>query len=261
MNVLWPVTVLGGVLGGLAGGLPGGIFGAVLGHALDRYWGLKRWADVPARLRRLVTFEQVLFLCLGRLAKASGRVRQEHLQLARDLMQQYRLDESQRLQAMQWFNQGKAPDVRIRPLVKLLGRDDPARAVELIDSCWRMALATGALSSEQQQHLNDWAALAGLGKGEQQRMHQRHQRRSSGSGQQAPMANRDRLSEAAELLGVALDAEVAQIKQAYRRQLSLHHPDKLMARGASTQEQAGAGERIRAIQEAYERIKRYRGFR
>ena len=88
--MLWPVTVVGALVGALGGALPGALLGAVVGHALDRHWRLRRWSDLPARLAELRTgdsgFERVLFLCLGRLAKASGRVSQQHLQLARELL-------------------------------------------------------------------------------------------------------------------------------------------------------------------------------
>lgn len=272
--MLWPVTVVGAALGGGIAGVPGAVFGAVLGHALDRHWQLQRWSDVPRRWRELTGreagFEQVLFLCMGRLAKAEGRVLPSHLQLARDLMQQYRLDAPSRLQAMQWFNQGKTPNQKLTPLVRRLLKREPERAAELLDCCWRMALADGVLGAQERDLLDDWGGHAGLGRAEQQRMYQRHQRNYSRSdnahagarkpGTGAPMASRDRLQEAAKLLEVDLSAAPAEIKQAYRRQLSRYHPDKLIARGLDS-EPGEAGERIHRIQAAYERIKRYRGFR
>lgn len=272
--MLWPVTVVGAALGGAIGGVPGGIFGAVLGHALDRHWQLQRWSDLPRRWRefsgREASFEQVLFLCLGRLAKAEGRVLPSHLQLARDLMQQYRLDDQARLQAMQWFNQGKTHSHALTPLVRRLLKREPERSAELLDCCWRMALADGVLGTRERQLLDEWGGQAGMGRAEQQRMHQRHQRAQSradrgpagakAQDKSAPMANRNRLQEAAALLEVDLNASPAEIKRAYRRQLSRYHPDKLIARGLG-EEPGGAGERIHLIQEAYERLKRHRGFR
>lgn len=268
--MLWPVTLIGAALGGALGDVSGGIFGAVLGHALDRHWQLQRWSDVPRRCRELTgreaSFEKVLFLCLGRLAKADGRVLPAHLQLARDLMQQYRLDESARLQAMQWFNQGKSPSQRLTPLVRRLLKREPQRVAELLDCCWRMALADAVLGPQERELLDEWGGQVGLGRAEQQRMHQRHQRGQSrregrSTAGSSPVANRDRLKEAASLLEVELDAPPEQIKRAYRRQLSRHHPDKQLSRGGSETDPGLAGERIHLIQEAYESIKRYRGFR
>ena len=262
--MLWPVTVMGALVGGLGGALPGALLGAVVGHALDRHWQLRRWRDLPIRLAELRTgptdFERVLFLCLGRLAKASGRVSQVHLQLARDLMQQYRLDEAARLRAMHDFNQGKTA-ADLRPLVRALRKREPARAAELLDSCWRMAVVPGQLSDEVRTLLADWAAEAGLAHAEQQRMHQRHQRTQAPPRSRSAVPRQDALRRAASLLKVDLDDSPEVIKRAYRRQLSLHHPDKLAARGAGSVEQGNAGERIRQIQEAFELLRRHKGFR
>jgi DnaJ like chaperone protein len=265
--MLWPVTLAGAVLGVWIADVPGAILGAVLGHALDRHWRLKRWAELPERLRQTfgserASFEHILFLCLGRLAKSEGRVLPEHLQLARDLMQQYRMDEPGRLQAMGWFNQGKEAGDRLTPMVRKLLRREPARTAELLDGCWRMALADGALGPRERELLDQWASKVGVGRTEQQRMHQRYQRqRSERQSRQAPVTSRDSLKAAGRLLEVDIDASPEEIKRAYRRQLSRHHPDKLIARGSGHKAVDNAGERIHQIQEAYERLRRYRGFR
>lgn len=258
----WPCTLAGAALGALVGGTSGALLGALLGHGLDRYWGLRRWGDIAARWRqnRGQRFEVVLFLALGRLAKAEGRVEKAHLQLARDIMDQYRLDEAGRLEAMRSFNKGKEPTARVGPLLARQFRRDPARAAELMDCCWRMALVNGALGPASRALLDEWSQRAGLGRAEQQRMHQRHRTAGErGAPRQPPAVNRNLTREAADLLGVDVSAPPEIIKRAYRRQLSRHHPDKLI--GASAQELASAGERVHAIQQAYERLKRFRGFR
>lgn len=256
--MLWPVTVTGLVLGAVVAGVPGGILGGVLGHALDRHWRLQRWSDLPRQLGLKPPFERVLFLCLGRIAKAHGRVTDEHLQLARELMRQYRLDEVQRRQAMDDFNRGKLPASRVERQLQRLCRQQPQRNAELLDCCWRMALVHERPSAAAQQLLDAWAQMAGLGKAEQQRLRQRHQRRQPAG---APAATGGGLRQAAAVLGIELNAEPAQIKRAYRRLLSRHHPDKLMAGGASEAELAAAGEQVHRIQQAYEKLRRYRGFR
>jgi DnaJ like chaperone protein len=251
--MLWPVTLAGAVLGVWIADVPGAILGAVLGHALDRHWRLKRWAELPKCLRQTfgferASFERILFLCLGRLAKSEGRVLPEHLQLARDLMQHYRMDEPGRLQAMGWFKQGKDAGDRLTPMVRKFLRREPARTAELLDGCWRMALADGALGPRERELLDQWASKVGVGRTERQ-------------SRQAPVTSRDSLKAAGRLLEVDIDASPEEIKRAYRRQLSRHHPDKLIARGSGHKAVDNAGERIHQIQEAYERLRRYRGFR
>lgn len=256
--MLWPMTLAGVVLGGVVAGLPTAVLGGVLGHALDRHWRLERWSDLPQRLGLRPAFEQVLFQCLGSVAKADGRVTQHHLQLARELMQQYRLDEPQRLAAMNDFSRGKYAGRRMERSLRRLFRQQPQRSAELLDSCWRMALV-------QQRHdaaaslLERWAQWAGLSKAEQQRLRQRHQRRQpSGS---AAVTTTSSLQQAATLLGVELNAEPQQIKRAYRRLLGRHHPDRKIAAGATEAELAAASDKVHQIQQAYEKLRRYHGIR
>ena len=256
--MLWPVTVVGGLLGAAVAGLPGAVLGAVLGHTLDRHWRLQSWSDLPQRLGLRPSFEQILFLCLGRIAKADGRVTQGHLQLARELMQQYRLDEPQRLAAMNDFNRGKQPSRRFGRSLRRFFRQQPQRSAELLDSCWRMAVVLGRHEAAARL-LERWATRAGLSKAEQQRLRQRHQRRRPAAAALATTGSS--LQQAAALLGVDLNAEPQQIKRAYRRMLGRHHPDKLVATGASDAELAAAGDKVHQIQQAYEKLRRYHGFR
>lgn len=259
--MLWPVTLVGVLLGAVVGGLPTAILGGVLGQVLDRHWRLQHWSDLPQRLGWRPSFEQVLFQCLGRVAKADGRVTSQHLELARQLMQQYRLNEPQRLAAMNDFNRGKLSAARVERALKRLFRLQPQRSAELLDNCWRMAFVQERCGAATRL-LNSWAQRAGLSNAEQQRLrqrHQRYQRRQPGAA--APATTGCTLQQAAKLLGVELNAESQQIKQAYRRLLGRHHPDKLIASGADKAELAAAGEKMHQIQQAYEKLRRYHGFR
>lgn len=256
--MLWPMTLLGAMLGGAVAGLPTAVLGGVLGHALDRHWRLKHWSDLPSRLGLRPAFEQILFQCLGNVAKADGRVTQQHLQLARELMRQYRLDEPQRLAAINDFNSGKQAGRRLERGVRRLFRQQPQRSAELLDSCWRMALVQPRHDAAARL-LERWAQWAGLGKAEQQRLRQRHQKRQPSSS--ATVTTAGSLQQAAKLLGVELNAEPQQIKRAYRRLLSRHHPDRKIAAGATEAELAAAGDRMHQIQQAYEKLRRYHGIR
>lgn len=257
-EVLWPATVVGVILGTAVAELPGAILGGVLGHALDRHWRLQLWSDLSQRLGLRPDFTQVLFLCLGRIAKADGRVTEQHLQLARELMQQYRLEESQRVIAIKDFNRGKLPATRVERSLRRWLRQQPQRGAELLDGCWRMAVVQDRHDAAARL-LNEWADMAGLSKAEQQRLRQRHQRRQPGSA--APVRTGSSLQQAARLLGVELNAAPEQVKRAYRRLLSRHHPDKLIATGASEAELAAASDKVHQIQQAYEKLRRYHGIR
>ena len=73
-------------------------------------------------------------------------------------------------------------------------------------------------------------------------------------------ANKPSLVDAYSVLNVAADASDADIKKAYRRLLSQHHPDKLVAKGLPEEMMKVAAERTHQIRSAYERIREARGF-
>ena len=59
------------------------------------------------------------------------------------------------------------------------------------------------------------------------------------------------LDAALQLLGVRRTDSLAVIKRAYRRQLSLHHPDKMIGAGATPAQIHAATETTRALHNAY----------
>ena len=61
------------------------------------------------------------------------------------------------------------------------------------------------------------------------------------------------------ILGVTANASNEEIKKAYRKMAIAHHPDKVASMGEEYQK--GAKEKFLKIQEAYENIKKSRGFK
>ncbi len=67
------------------------------------------------------------------------------------------------------------------------------------------------------------------------------------------------LQAAYEVLGVSSDASDAEVKRAYRRLLSQHHPDKLVSKGLPEEMMKVASQKTHEIRQAYERIRDARG--
>jgi DnaJ like chaperone protein len=61
------------------------------------------------------------------------------------------------------------------------------------------------------------------------------------------------------ILGVTASATDDEVKKAYRKMAISHHPDKVASMGEEYQK--GAQEKFMKIQEAYENIKKTRGFK
>ncbi|WP_263261132.1 TerB family tellurite resistance protein [Pseudomonas sp. RIT-PI-S] len=254
--MLWPVTVVGAAAGFALAHLPGAILGALVGQAVDRRLDLHGWAQMWARIcgRGGLEEEQLLFVLLGRLAKADGRVLDSHIAQARGEMTLLGLDEPARQRAIAAFGRGKAGKDSLRgPLRRL--HDQPTTAEGLLRACWRMAWADGRIGPNEQQLLLDWGNWLGWAAP-----------RVRGLGGEYAPASRtlanptDAYTKALHLLGVTADSELEQIKRAYRRLLSRHHPDKLQGMGASPAQVRAATERTRELHSAFEVIRRRRGF-
>ncbi len=63
------------------------------------------------------------------------------------------------------------------------------------------------------------------------------------------------------MLEVSPQATDAEVKRAYRRQMSQNHPDKLVSRGLPESMMEMAKQKTQTIQRAYERIRVARGMR
>jgi DnaJ like chaperone protein len=66
------------------------------------------------------------------------------------------------------------------------------------------------------------------------------------------------LDDAYQALGVAPSCSDRELKRAYRRLMSEHHPDKLMARGVPEAMLKVATEKAQEIQAAYETVRKSR---
>ena len=253
--MIWPATALGAVIGFAVASIPGAILGGLLGQVLDRRVRLQSWAALRERLGGRVEMrdEWLLFVLLGRLAKSGGRVLPAHIQQAQAEMQRLGLDIEGQRQAIAAFAQGKVGRDSLRaPL-----RRQRQRSEALLRSCWWLAWVDGQVRQVERDLIMLWGKWLQVSSATQVQLSDAY------APQQGPLVSTasNAYQRALSLLKVNADAEPVQIKQAYRRLLSRHHPDKLAGSGATPERVREATERTRELHQAYDLIRQRHGFR
>lgn len=250
----WPLTLVGALAGFALASIPGLLLGGLLGQVLDRRLGLRGWKTLGERLvgKPAVADDNLLFVMLGRLAKSDGVVQQAHIRQARAEMQRLVLGEVGRAAAIEAFSRGKTGQDNLRgPLLRRRGE-----AQELLRACWRMAWADGKVGQAERELILLWGKWLGIAVEAQEAFSDAYSPRRG-----PPAAAADSYQQALRLLGVTADSDVQQIKKAYRRLLSRHHPDKLAGSGAAPEKVREATEATRELHNAYALIRQRRGFR
>ena len=259
----WTGKILGGAIGLYAGGPLGMALGVLLGNAFDstqmRHSGGQGEA-LPGVLQTV--FFQATFSIMGKLAKADGRVSEQEIELARQIMARMALTEPQRLQAMRLFNDGKSPEFKMEAvlteLAEVIGRRVSLARI-FLEIQLQAAYADGQLTVNERDILHLIATHLGVNRVEFEIIHQRIRAQFYfHEGQQSQAESRTRrasLTQAYQVLGVAESASDAELKKAYRRLMSQHHPDKLVAKGLPPEMMNIAKEKTQEIQTAYEQIK------
>ncbi|NBA97732.1 DnaJ domain-containing protein [Pseudomonas sp. R5(2019)] len=254
--MLWPVTLIGAAAGFAIASIPGTLLGALLGQAMDRQLRVQDWPDLLERLsgRSALRDDEVLFVLLGRLAKSSGRVVDGHIQQAQLEMRRLGLEGGSRKRAITAFNRGKAGRDRLRGHLLRLSRQ-PNTAEGLLRACWRMIWADGRATREERELIVQWGKWLGWGQVRVQGLSLEYEPQKA-----VPAGRGTHYQDALRLLGVAANTEPAQIKRAYRRLLSRHHPDKLTGNGATPAQVREATERTRDLHQAYALVRQRRDF-
>ena len=270
----WWGTLAGGAFGFMLGGPIGAVLGAAVGRNFDRGLGgnfeqsdgRRRRAgqdeDLPRghQYRIQAAFFTAAFSTMGHISKADGRVTRDEIRMATRVMEDMDLTPQQRAAARALFNEGKEDDFDIHAVLSQFRREIGRRTtlqrmfVEIL--CFA-AFADGTLHPAENRLLHlvcDEIGFSGyelesLLASVSAELHHRGQ----GDG-------RITLDDAYSVLDIPASAGDAEVKKAYRRLMSQHHPDKLVAKGLPEEMMKIATQRTHEIRQAYERIKEHRGF-
>lgn len=244
--------------------LPGAMVGFFLGFIFDKSVSkllaenlLSQGAEGQARVKAL--FLQVLFTALGQIAKADGRVSPEEISHTENIIKDFALDADGRQQAIRWFQEGVKNESHYHELIEefnSLSRTRPELKQVMLEVLISLAMADGDLDAQEESILVNIASSLGINK--TAFLHILNVIKGQAGFQHSAPNSPDQLAEAYKALGVnASDSDKA-IKTAYRRLMSQHHPDKLIAQGVPEDAVKLATEKSQAIQSAYEVIKKSR---
>lgn len=202
-------------------------------------------------------FFRTTFEIMGHVAKSDGRVSEAEIDAARRLMQELNLGAADVDAAIACFRAGKSPgydaELSIERLRESCGlRYDLLRA--FVDLQLRAALAGNGISPPARRILAAIAERLGLSALEFAHMEASLRARQK-------RGKSDNLAECYAELEVEAEISDQELVKAYRRQMSRHHPDKLVANGLPESMAQMAKEKTQRIQEAYEGIRAARGMR
>jgi DnaJ like chaperone protein len=256
----WAGKVVGGLVGA-AFGVPGAIVGAILGHTFDE-GGAGRSAQASDEPLGELIFETT-FAVMGFLAKADGRVSEAEIDAARGVMRSLRLGEEDVQRAIRAYRWGKTPDYPVDERVATLRARCGAHREVLrffLEVQMRAALAGNGLTGPVRPLLSAIGERLGFSSSYIVQLEAWLRDEAMAATQRPPDAEK-RLARAYSSLGISADCSDAEVKKAYRRQMSENHPDKLVSRGLPESMQDMAKETTQRIREAYETICRARGIR
>ncbi len=262
----WWGKLLGGAFGFMLGGPIGALLGAVLGHRFDKGMARLGISVNPVEREKIqAAFFTATFSVLGHLAKADGRVTREEIRLVEAVMIQMQLDEAQREAAKGLFNQGKQADFELDAVLDQFVSVCHRRHTLLrifLEVLIQAAMADGEISETEERVLLHVSEHIGFSPEELAHLESMiaasaQWRGDARAGGQAPAPN---LQSAYKLLDIPKSATDAEVKKAYRRLMSQHHPDKLVAKGLPEEMMKIATQKTHEIRQAYEQIKQARGF-
>jgi len=253
----------GKVVGGTFGFMLGGPLGALMGVSLGNYFdgGLNTQSSrlgLGETERVQSAFFTTTFALMGYVAKSDGKVTRDEIVVAERVMSQMRLNTQQREVAIKLFNEGKRKDFSLEEILTQFRRESVRRSSlvqMLLEIVAATALADGTLHSQERKTLELIASKLGVGRA---RLDAVLARVSGQAGFESADENRSKLAAAYALLAIESTASMEEVKRAYRRQMSQHHPDKLVAKGLPEEMIDIATRKTQDIKTAYDLIRKTR---
>ncbi|TWI71248.1 DnaJ like chaperone protein [Desulfobotulus alkaliphilus] len=255
----WIGKLVGGTLGFAIGGPLGAILGAAFGHGFDKRddaylagkggrpgYGYRR-IEASDDTRHM-TFFVAAFSMLAKLTKADGRVSEVEIRTIEEIMEKdLRLNADSRKIAIQIFRTAvQSPESFDSFAAQFADAFRNQRQIlELMaDILMRVAVSDGKLASEEERMIRSAVQIFRLPASFYEQLRSRYMKTGKG---------------AYDVLDLDPSATDDEVKKQYRRLVREYHPDAIASKGLPEEFTELAEEKFRAIQEAYETIKKSRG--
>jgi DnaJ like chaperone protein len=261
----WWGKFLGGAIGLGLGGPLGLLVGGALGHQF-----MDKRIQMMGQNNELTqaAFFSATFSIMGHIAKADGRVSEDEIAMAQQIMAHMQLDPEQRKAAIALFNQGKQIEFDLDGILvqfKQVAYRKTTLLQMFLEIQLHAALADGKIDPAEQLIINKIAHRLGF---TTRHVHQLTvlvrsnlgmggKRYYTGAGNDT-MDSNELLKEAYQMLGVSPSSTDNEIKKAYRRLMNQHHPDKLVSKGLPEEMIQMATEKTQQIKVAYDMLKEHR---
>lgn len=265
----WWGKVLGGILGYLVNGPVTALLGAALGHAVDSLGTttvsrVNRHRRNSAYAAKAIYFSTT-FSVMGHVCKADGHVTHDEIRIASQVMDRMELTRSQRERAIRMFNEGKSPAFPLETALRKL-RNACLSQKNLLRMFLEIqitaAFADGNLSPVERRLLQHISERLGILRMEYEQIEGRVRiaMKIADKGEAGEQTYSEKsIHDAYTMLGISNEASEREIKSAYRRLLSQHHPDKLVSKGLPDEMMKLATQKTYEIRQAYEIICAARG--
>jgi DnaJ like chaperone protein len=266
------MKIWGKVLGFLFGFmLSKNIFGALLGAWLGHRFDKSRGYDFDSlhtegEQSRQALFFYTAFSVMGHMAKAKGRVTEHEIAFATAYMDKLSLKGELREQAQEAFREGKAAGFPLKERLDKFKKLSGARydlLLMFMEIQIQVAFADGQLDPTERDVLHDIAQSLGFSSTDLDRLlemimaGEAFHRQSGHNGNAGSFNTKSQLSNAYKVLGVSKSTPMKDIKKAYKKLMSQHHPDKLIAKGLPPEMMESAKQKTQDVQAAYDIVSKY----